>query len=158
METEVKHRRHVEELLASQKRYQEAVKLKDQEVLRLKEEVDQYADTLGSQRLEYTQEMENIERRLELRHAAEMGAMKSEHRANKEVLRGSLQQELQDLEAGYEEEQRKLRRILQTEHSLVANSQKAEFRLALQALKEAHEVQVEKIKEEHTSVVEQLAM
>ncbi|KAH8026568.1 hypothetical protein HPB51_021978 [Rhipicephalus microplus] len=42
----------VEELLGSQERYQEKVNLKDEELLRLKLEVDQYVDTLGSQRLD----------------------------------------------------------------------------------------------------------
>ncbi|KAL1439094.1 hypothetical protein MTO96_047554 [Rhipicephalus appendiculatus] len=104
-ETEAEHRRRLEELLASQEQYQEEVKLKDEELLLLKHEVEQYADTLGSQRLEYDQELESIERRLEVRHAAEMESLKSEHRANIEVLRESLQQELQDVKASYEEEQ-----------------------------------------------------
>ncbi|XP_049269273.1 A-kinase anchor protein 9 isoform X2 [Rhipicephalus sanguineus] len=155
-ETEAEHRRRVEELLASQEQYQEEVKLKDEELLLLKHEVEQYADTLGSQRLEYDQELENIERRLEVRHAAELESLKSEHRANIEVLRESLQQELQDVKAGYEEEQLKLRRSLETEHNLVANSQKAQFELALEALKKAHKAQIEKSKEQHASVVEQL--
>nr|XP_037285600.1 LOW QUALITY PROTEIN: A-kinase anchor protein 9-like [Rhipicephalus microplus] len=156
-ETEAEHRRRVEELLASQEQYQEEVKLKEEELLLLKHEVEQYADTLGSQRLEYDQELENIERKLEVKHAAEIEALKSEHRANIEVLRESLQQELHDVKAGYEEEQRKLRRSLETEHNLVANSQKAQFELALEALKKAHKAQIEKLEEQHANVVKQLA-
>ncbi|KAH8009192.1 hypothetical protein HPB51_012690 [Rhipicephalus microplus] len=121
-EIEVEHRRRVEELLESQEQYQEKVKLKD-ELLLLKHEVDQYANTQGSQRLECDQELENIERSLEVRHAAEMEALKSEHRANIEVLRDRLQQKRQDAKADYEEEQQKLRRSLETKPKLVANSQ-----------------------------------
>ncbi|KAH7966583.1 hypothetical protein HPB49_017887 [Dermacentor silvarum] len=153
---EVDHRRHLEELLASQEQYQEEVKLKDEELLLLKHEVEQYADTLGSQRLEFDQELENIERRLETKHAAEIESLKSEHRANIEVLRESLQRELLDVKAGYEEQQQKLRRSLETEHNLVANSQKAQFELALEALKKTHKTQMEKLKEQHTRAVEQL--
>ncbi|KAH8039477.1 hypothetical protein HPB51_007379 [Rhipicephalus microplus] len=149
-ETKTKHRRLVEELLASQEQYQE-----DEELPRLKHEVDQYADTLGSQSLEYAQELENIERRLKVRHAAQMEAQRLEYRANIEVLRESLQQELQDVKAGYEKGQWKLRR---TKHSLVATSPKAQFWLPLEALKKAHKAQIEKMKEKHASVVEQLAM
>nr|XP_054932496.1 pericentrin-like isoform X8 [Dermacentor andersoni] len=154
--TEVNHRRHLEELLASQEQYQEEMKLKDEELLLLKHEVEQYADTLGSQRLEYDQELENIERRLEAKHTAEIESLKSEHRENIEVLRESLQRELLDVKAGYEEQQQKLRRSLETEHNLVANSQKAQFELALEALKKTHKTQMEKLKEQHTRAVEQL--
>ncbi|KAH8042718.1 hypothetical protein HPB51_025550 [Rhipicephalus microplus] len=70
----------------------------------------------------------------------------------------SLQQDLQHVKAGYEEKQRKLRRILKTKHSLVANSQKAQFALVVEALKKAHKAQIEKMKEDHASAVEQLAM
>ncbi|XP_065301788.1 rootletin-like isoform X11 [Dermacentor albipictus] len=154
--TEVEHRRHLEELLASQEQYQEEMKLKDEELLLLKHEVEQYADTLGSQRLEYDQELENIERRLEAKHTAEIESLKSEHRENIELLRESLQRELLDVKAGYEEQQQKLRRSLETEHNLVANSQKAQFELALEALKKTHKTQMEKLKEQHTRAVEQL--
>ncbi|XP_070396277.1 uncharacterized protein [Dermacentor albipictus] len=92
--TEVDHRRHLKELLANQERYQEEVKLKDEELFLLKHEVEQYADTLSSQRLKYDQELENIERSLEAKHAAEIESLKSEHRENVEVLRESLQREL----------------------------------------------------------------
>ncbi|XP_075538060.1 uncharacterized protein LOC142572662 isoform X9 [Dermacentor variabilis] len=154
--TEVDHRRNLEELLASQEQYQEEMKLKDEELLLLKHEVEQYADTLGSQRVEYDQELENIERRLEAKHTAEIESLKSEHRENIEVLRESLQRELLDVKAGYEEQQQKLRRSLETEHNLVANSQKAQFELALEALKKTHKTQMEKLKEQHTRAVEQL--
>ncbi|KAH6938762.1 hypothetical protein HPB50_012421 [Hyalomma asiaticum] len=156
-ETQVEHRRRLEELLASQEQYQEELKLKDEELLLLKHEVEQYADTLGSQRLEYDQELENIERRLEIKHTAEIEALKSEHRANIEVLRESLQRELQDVKAGYEEQQQKLHRSLETEHNLVANSQKAQFELALEALKKTHKMQTEKLKEQHASAMEQFS-
>ncbi|XP_075544005.1 uncharacterized protein LOC142578512 [Dermacentor variabilis] len=92
--TEVDHRRHLKELLARQKQYQEEVKLKDEELLLLKHAVEEYADTLGSQRLKYYQELENIERSLEAKHAAEIESLKSEHRENIEVLIESLQREL----------------------------------------------------------------
>ncbi|KAH8023152.1 hypothetical protein HPB51_011266 [Rhipicephalus microplus] len=155
-ETKTKHRRRVEELLSSQEQYQEEVMLEDEELILLTHEVDQYADTLGSRKLEYNQELENIERRLEARHAAEMEALKSEHRANMEVLRESLKQEQQDVKAGYEEEQRKLRRSLESEHNLVANSQKAQLGLALEALTKTRKAQIEKMKKQHARVVEQL--
>ncbi|KAH7942642.1 hypothetical protein HPB51_028677 [Rhipicephalus microplus] len=108
--------------------------------------VDQYADTLGAQKLEYAQVLENKERRLEVRQATEMKALKSEHRTDIEVLRESLQQELQDVKPGSEEEQRKMHRILEIEHNLVANSQKAQ------------KGQIEKMKEAHASAMEQLAV
>ncbi|KAH8019508.1 hypothetical protein HPB51_019847 [Rhipicephalus microplus] len=100
--------------------------------------------------LEYAQELENIERRLEVRHVAEMEEVRAQGQ-HIEVLRESLQQELQEVKAGYGEEQRKQRRILKTEHSLVANSQKAQFGLALEALKKAHKAQIEMMKEEHAN-------
>ncbi|KAH8024885.1 hypothetical protein HPB51_002055 [Rhipicephalus microplus] len=155
--TKAENRSHVEELLESQEQYQEEVKFKNEELLLLKHEVDQYADTLGSQSFEYAQELENIERKLNVRHAAEMEALKSEHRANIEVLRESLQQELLDVQAGYKEEQRKLRRSLETEHNFVANSPKAQVRVELEALKNTYKAQIEKMKEQYARVVEQLA-
>nr|XP_037284970.1 protein FAM184A-like [Rhipicephalus microplus] len=127
-ETKAEQKRRVEELLASQERYQEEVKLKDRE------------------RLEYAQVWQNIERRLEVRHAAEMEALKLEHRTDIEVLRESLQQELQDVKTGSEEEQLKMHRSLESEHNLVANSQKAQ------------KAQIKKMKEVHASVVKQLAV
>ncbi|KAH8009849.1 hypothetical protein HPB51_020197 [Rhipicephalus microplus] len=63
----------------------------------------------------------------------------------------------QDVKAGYEEDQRKLRRSLEIEHNLVAHSQKAQFGLAPMALKNAHKAQIVKMKKEHMSVMEQLA-
>ncbi|KAH8032666.1 hypothetical protein HPB51_000055 [Rhipicephalus microplus] len=64
-----------------------------------------------------------------------MQVLRSEDRTNIALLRESLQQKLQDIKAGYEEEQRKLRRSLDTEHNLV----------------------IEKVKQKYASMVKQLA-
>lgn len=148
-EAESKHRREVEKLLASQEQFQEEAKLKEEELQLLKHQVEQYADSLGSQRVESDQELESLERRLEARHAAELEALKSDHRANIELLRESLNREVQDVRAGYEEEQRKARRSLETEHNLIANSLRAEYELALEALKKSHAGQLEKLQQQH---------
>ncbi|XP_077514434.1 uncharacterized protein LOC144125168 isoform X5 [Amblyomma americanum] len=155
-EAEAEHRKDIEELLANQEQYQEELKLKDEELLLLKHQVEQYADSLGSLRLEYDQELESVERRLEAKHTAEVEALKSEHRANIDVLRESLHQELQDVKAGYDEQQQKLHRSLEMERNLVANSQKAQYELALEALRKNHGMQLEKLKEHHASAVEEL--
>ncbi|XP_077554393.1 uncharacterized protein LOC144169219 isoform X3 [Haemaphysalis longicornis] len=132
-----------------EEQFQEEAKLKEEELQLLKHQVEQYADSLGSQRLESDQELESLERRLEAKHAAELDALKSEHRANIEVLRESLNREVQDVRAGYEEEQRKARRNLETEHNLIANSLRAEYELAVEALKKNHSGQLEKLQEQH---------
>ncbi|KAH8026567.1 hypothetical protein HPB51_021977 [Rhipicephalus microplus] len=50
-----------------------------------------------------------------------MEALKSEHRANIDMLRESLQQELQNEKAGYEEEQRELHRSFEIKHNFIGS-------------------------------------